>query len=238
MSWHFSQALEAEYSQARSLGGDQFAPWKSMPTAPDDSCSDRMKDTCHRSPFGTMFVPSTDALGEELLTWFLEAFPARTSAQRARRSASRARPADSGWRWPGSFVRYDPDSCTWRTRQCSLTGGLSEFSETWPRWGLMLDGECLDLTTWAPITAAKGVGSWPTPCHGSSRWGGTFQEVGGSKNKLRNTPIGRLYVNPDFWESLMGWPIGWTGTAPLETAKIQEWLRLLSNCSQETREAA
>jgi len=34
-----------------------------------------------------------------------------------------------------------------------------------------------------------------------------------------------LYVNPDFWESLMGWPIGWTGTAPLETVKTQEWLQ-------------
>jgi hypothetical protein len=34
-----------------------------------------------------------------------------------------------------------------------------------------------------------------------------------------------LYVNPDFWESLMGWPIGCTGTAPLETAKTREWQR-------------
>jgi hypothetical protein len=89
----------------------------------------------------------------------------------------------------------------------------------------MLDGECSDLTTSAPITNENGPGSWPTPCHGSSHWGGTFQEVGGSGNKLRGTPIGKLYVNPDFWESLMGWPIGWTGTAPLETAKTREWLQ-------------
>lgn len=75
----------------------------------------------------------------------------------------------------------------------------------------------------APITTATGHGFWPTPCHGSPKWGGTFQEVGGSLNKLRGTPIGKLYVNPAFWESLMGWPIGWTGTAPLETAKTHEW---------------
>lgn len=34
---------------------------------------------------------------------------------------------------------------------------------------------------------------------------------------------GKLYVNPDFWESLLEWPIGWTGAAPLETGSILEW---------------
>jgi hypothetical protein len=238
MSWHFSQALEAEYLRARSSDGGPFVQWKLIPTAPDDSCSDKMKGTFHRSPFGTMFVPSTDTNGAALLMWFLGASPAPTSARQERKPGSMVMQADSGWKWPGSFAKYDPATRSWRTRQCSLIEGLSEFSETWPRWGLMLAGECLDLTTWAPITAAKGVGSWPTPCHGSSRWGGTFQEVGGSQNKLRNTPTGRLYVNPDFWESLMGLVIGWTGTAPLETAKIREWQRQLSRCCQEAREAA
>ncbi len=225
MSWHFSQALEAEYSRASCSGGDPCAPWKSMPTAPDDSCSDKMKGTCHRSPFGTMFVPSTDAPGEALLMWFREDFLVPTSVRPAKKQELKATQADSGWKWCESFARYSPALRSWKTRQHSLIEGLDEFSETWPRWGLMLGGECLDLTTWAPTTAAKGVGLWPTPCHGSSRWGGTFQEVGGSKNKLRGTPTGKLYVNPDFWENLMGWVIGWTGTAPLETDRTREWQR-------------
>ena len=66
MSWHFSQALEAAFSAASSSAGEPFAPWKSMPSAPDDSCSAKMKATCHRSPFGMMFVPSTDALARAL----------------------------------------------------------------------------------------------------------------------------------------------------------------------------
>lgn len=225
MSWHFSQALEAEYSRATCSESAQSAPWKSIPSAPDDSCSDKMKDTFHRSPFGTMFVPSTDDHGTALLTWYLAGFPAQTSVPPARKPASRATKADCGWKWPGSFAKFDRDSSAWRTRQCSLLGDLAEFSGIWPRWGSMRDGECLDLTNWAPITEGKGSGSWPTPCHGSTHWGGTFQEVGGSLNKLRNSPIGKLYVNPDFWESLMGWPIGWTGIAPLETAKTREWLQ-------------
>ena len=223
MSWHFSQALEAAFSAANCSDGTRSAPWKSIPSALDDSSSDKMKDTFHRSPFGTMYVPSTDAHGTAVLTWFLQDFLAPTSAPLGRRPASRARQADFTWKLDGSFAKFDLDSLSWKTRQCSLIEGLEPFSECWPRWGSMRDGECLDLTTWAPITGGRGSGLWPTPCHGSSHWGGTFQEVGGSLNKLRKSPIGKLYVNPDFWENLMAWPIGWTGTAPLETDKTRSW---------------
>lgn len=225
MSWHFSQALEAEYLQDNCSGSAPSALWSSMPSAPDDLCSDKMKGTLHRSPFGTMYVPSTDDRGAAVLKWFLAAFPVPTSAQLERKPASRESKAGCGWKWQGSFAKFDHASSEWKTRQCSLLGDLAEFSGIWPRWGSMRDGECLDLTTWAPITGAKGSGSWPTPCHGSSHWGGTFQEVGGSLNKLRKSPIGKLYVNPDFWENLMAWPIGWTGTAPLATDKTRSWLR-------------
>ncbi len=223
MSWHFSRALEEEFLLASSSDGEQSAPWKSIPIAPDDLCSDKMKGIFHRSPFGTMFAPSTDAHGVALLMWFLEASPAQTSVPPVKKSASVARHLGSGWKWQGSFAKFDLVTFSWRTRQHCFIEGSTVFSETWPRWGLMLRGECLDRTTSAPITSASGPGSWPTPCHGSSRWGGTFREVGGSKNKLRETPTGKLYVNPDFWESLMGWPIGWTGIAPLATDKIREW---------------
>lgn len=114
--------------------------------------------------------------------------------------------------------------------------GLDRVLADLAEMGFDAEWGCLDRTTSAPITAASGVGLWPTPCHGSNKWGGTFQEVGGSQNKLRGTPIGKLYVNPDFWESLMGWPIGWTGIAPLATDKTQEWLQQHSVCSQQERE--
>lgn len=157
-------------------------------------------------------------------------FPCTDISRAGTKEGSRARPAGYGWKYPASFAKYNPDSHSWRTRQSCLIEGLAEFSGTWPNWGSMHDGVCSDLTTSAPSTSATGRGSWPTPCHGSSHWGGTYQEVGGSKNKLRGTPTGKLYVNPDFWESLMGWPIGWTGTAPLETAKTRAWLLQHSRC--------
>lgn len=225
MGWHFSQALEEAFSAASCSDGEPLLPWKSTPFAPDDSCSDKMKGTLHHSPFGTMYVPSTDALGAAILTWLRRDSLAPILARPERRRALRAKQADFIWKLEGSFAKFDHVSSRWKTRQCSLIEDLEPFSECWPRWGSMRDGECLDLTTWAPITGAKGSGSWPTPCHGSNRWGGTFQELGGSGNKLRSTPTGKLYVNPDFWENLMAWPIGWTGTAPLATDKTQSWLQ-------------
>jgi len=238
MSWHFSLVLVEEYSLASFWGGEPCAQWKSTPTAQDDLCSAKMRGTFHRSPFGMMYVPSTDTHGKGLLMWYRGDFPAPTSALPERKLESTETKAGSGWKWRESFVKYDLDTRSWRTRQCSLIGDSNVFSETWPRWGSMHDGECLDLATLAPSTAVIAPGSWPTPCHGSSRWGGTFQEVGGSKNKLRGTPIGKLYVNPDFWESLMGWPIGWTGIAPLATGKILEWQQQHSPYSPETEDAA
>ena len=89
-----------------------------------------------------------------------EAFPARISAQPDAERASPASALASGRRWPESWVKWCPDSSSWRTRQCSLLGGLESFSGTWPRWGTMRGGECWALTT--PEHPISGIesGSW------------------------------------------------------------------------------
>jgi hypothetical protein len=41
------------------------------------------------------------------------------------------------------------------------------FSETWPRWGTMLAGECLALSMPAHLTGGRESGFWPAPtCNG------------------------------------------------------------------------
>lgn len=55
--------------------------------------------------------------------------------------------AGSGVSRLGLLARYDRASCSWKTAQYSLLGGLVEFSETWPRWGMMRAGVCWELTT-------------------------------------------------------------------------------------------
>ena len=54
---------------------------------------------------------------------------------------------ECGEKWQGSFTKYDQDMHLWKTHQCSLLGDLEPFSETWPQWGLMRDGECWEQRT-------------------------------------------------------------------------------------------
>ena len=38
------------------------------------------------------------------------------------------------------------------------------------------------------------------------------------------------YPNPDMYEIIMGWPMGWTALKPLEMAKFRQWLNLHGKC--------
>ena len=55
--------------------------------------------------------------------------------------------AGCGEKWRASFTKYDLNSRSWKTHQCSLLEDLESFSETWPQWGLMRDGECWEQRT-------------------------------------------------------------------------------------------
>jgi hypothetical protein len=62
-----------------------------------------------------------------------------------------------------SLASYDPDTSSWRTCQLSVFGGLSEFSETWPRAGLMRSGTVYQRVPLVPLTREIESGLWPTP---------------------------------------------------------------------------
>jgi len=163
MSWHFSQALVEEYWPEKCLGGDASAQSSGSPTPQAYLCSDRMTAFSRLSRFGMTFAPLTGDLGEGVLMSFLEAFPARTSAQPEKAQESKASDLECGWRWHESSVKYDPATSSWRTRQCSLLGGLVEFSETWPRWGSMRNGECWEQPMLVRRISGTESGLWPTP---------------------------------------------------------------------------
>jgi hypothetical protein len=186
MSWHFSRALVEAFSEACSSDGARSVPWSSIPFAPDDSCSAKMKDTFHRSPSGMMFAPSTDTHGEALLTWFRGAFLARTSALQVEAQESTASAAGSGPSLLASFVKYDRDSHSWKTRQLSLLEDSAACSVTWPRWGRMRDGACYPLRPSALHTSESGSGLLPTltaQSYGSNK-GGSAGRVGKERLSL------------------------------------------------------
>jgi hypothetical protein len=147
MSWLYSQALVEEFSEANSWDGEQFVQSNGNPTPQAYCAPDKMTDFSRLSRFGMTCKPLTENLGGALLTWYLEDFRAKTSAQQEKEQESTESVQECGEKWRGSFVKYDPDTLSWRTHQCSLLGDLEPFSETWPQWGLMRDGECWEQQT-------------------------------------------------------------------------------------------
>jgi len=145
MSWHYSRALVEAYSAANSSAGLLSAPSSGSLTPLLYCAPDRMKAFSRLSRFGMMFAPLTDALGEAVLTWFLAGFPVRTSAQQEKEQESTESAAECGEKWPVSFARFDPVSASWKTAQCSFQEDSEQFSVTWPRWGMTVNGECLEL---------------------------------------------------------------------------------------------
>lgn len=250
MSWLFSQALVEEFSAVTCLDGDASAQSSSTPTPAAFFWPGKTTEHSRLSRFGMTSEPLMDAHGEALLMWFLEVSRARTSVWLGRVTDSMASAPAFGQRWLGSLAKYDHDSRSWRTPQLSLAGDLGVYSETWPRWGWMRDGECWERTTPELPTCATEFGLWPTPCatdnsdrkpsasmHETKR--GTFKHkaANGVLSQVRLSQVvrhksppsdGRL--NPEWVEWLMGWPIGQTALKPLETDKFREWQQQHGPC--------
>ena len=161
MSWLYSQVLVEEYLADTSLGGEQSVPSSGKPIPQAYCAPDKMTDFSRLSRFGMTFKPLTENLGEALLMSFLEGFLAKTSAQLEKGQELMESEAECGEKWRGSFTKYDPDSSLWKTHQCSLLGDLDEFSETWPQWGLMRDGECWEQRTLEQTIRGTGFGLSP-----------------------------------------------------------------------------
>lgn len=234
MSWHFSRALVAEYLEVSSWDGERSAQWNVTPM--HGMCSSPAKTTARSRPSqsGMMYAHSTADLGAAVLTWYLEAFPAKTSALLAAALESPERNRVYGPKWLGSFARWDRATSSWRTPQCSLLAGLDEWSETWPRWGMMRTGACWALPTPALPTREKEFGFWPTPQASDSMRARmrveSFRKVHADSRGGRSY-LGRILAHEEglsqsaaFSEWLMGWPSGWTDCAPLGTDKFREWL--------------
>ena len=161
MSWLFSQVLVEEYLGDISLDGEQSVQSSGSSTPQAYCAPDKMTGFSRLSRFGMTFKPLTESRGEELLTLYLEAFHAKTFQPQEKAQELMESEAECGEKWRASFTKYNPDSCSWKTHQCLLLGDLDEFSETWPQWGLMRDGECWEQQTLAQTIRGTGYGLSP-----------------------------------------------------------------------------
>lgn len=244
MSWMFSRALVEAYENSRSSlervgessaatcsDGEPCAQLNVMPTAQPFWHRGKPMESSRHSLSGQTLKPLTASHGEELLTWFREAFRVPTSAQPVKAQESTESIPAYGGKWPASLAKYDQATSSWKTAQRLLDGGLDEFSGTWPDWGSMRNGECWERDMSGLPTSATGPGSLPTPSgvrSERSHAGGTLGEWGGSSNPWRGTEIGAMSC-ADFEEWVMGWPERWTVLTPYETARFRSWQQQFGN---------
>lgn len=183
MSFIYSRALVAAFSQASYSGTDAYALSSGSHTPKPCLWHDRTMEPSRLSRFGMTCKPLMEGRGEELLTLWRAGFHAKTLAQQEKAQALTVSAAECGRTWPASLAKYDPDTSSWRTAQYSLLGGLDEFSETWPKWGSMQSGECWERPTLVPLTSESASGLWQTPVadDAANRANGKWNSRGGPK---------------------------------------------------------
>lgn len=192
MSFIFSQALVEASSLAISWDTAVSAQSSANPTPKPCLWHDKTMAPSRLSRFGMTCKPLTDDRGAELLTWWLEDSRAKTSALPETVPELTENAAECGTTWPASLVKLDLATSSWKTAQHSLLGGWVEFSQTWPRWGLMRNGECWERPTLVHRTNGSASGSWPTPtvCGNYNRKGASATSGDGLATavKLWRTP--------------------------------------------------
>lgn len=150
----------------------------------------------------TMCEPSQPTLWPEtelLSMSSREGSRARTSAWLASGPGSEKEPAaDYTPKSSDLLATYDLASSSWRTSQTCLLAlvsgeadGLAEFSETWPRSGMMQSGTVYRRETLARPTSEIVSGLWPTPA--AKDW----KDCGAPSEMLRKSPtLGALLLAP------------------------------------------
>ena len=192
MSWHFSQALVAEYSEANSLDGAVFAALREMDMPAAYCWRDKTTECLSLFQFGMMSQPLTEDLGAELLMWYREGFLVTTSALREQCGGEtvwkESDPAFGG-RTCGLLARFARPLYSVKIARHYAPADWPQLSKDLPRWGMHHAGSSWELTAWDCITNASGYGSsLPTPR--ARDWKDTFGM--GTERKDGKTRLDRL----------------------------------------------
>ena len=222
MSWHYLRVQEEESLQDICSGGELLQPLKSKITHAEFYCNGKLMDSYLDSLSGMTSEHSMENLGEEKSMLSQVDSLVRICHPQEKAQDLMESDQDSGEKWQGSFAKYNPDTHSLRTPQCLLFEDSTEFCAILPKWGLMLDGELWEQQTLVQSTREIESGlsptppppdNWPTPTTPSG--GGNCGGSGAYKNAIKNGTHIPHSINPNLYEWLMGWPIGWTDLKPL-----------------------
>ncbi len=215
MSWHFSQALVEGFSQAESLAGEQSALLKSAHTGGAFLTCDSQTDAWKHFPSGTTSERLTPFPFGDVLTWFLEAFPARPIPQQlevALRLTTSGRKCGESWQrqLPGTYLP-----------KTSREPRSSKRPMIFAVWVTKPDVFPLERKTWVVTTHGPDIGYVHTPTATANY----------SAKSMQKHPNCRAFVtvfgkpSPENHEYLMGWVQGWSGLEPVAMDKFQSWLQ-------------
>lgn len=148
--------------------------------------------------------------------------PARTLAPLERELELPGVGVDSGHTLPGLLAKFDPATSSWKTSQCSFLADLDEFSETWPRSGMMRNGTAYPLGTSAFPMKESGYSLLPTPRKSRGYTAYSTEGYAPSLTEYLTGKTGRenngLKPDPCFVELMMGYPMHHT---ELNASEIQ-----------------
>jgi hypothetical protein len=172
MSWLISKALmnslylqeqEAAFLGENSLDGEQSVQSNGNNTQQAYCAPDKMTGFSRLSRFGMTYKPLTENRGEELLTLYREAFPVRTFPSLAEAQGLTEKVPQCGITWRGWLAKFDPDSYSWKTAQCSFIEESGECLATFPVSGLTRDGLLWEQTRLERPIKGTERGLWRTP---------------------------------------------------------------------------
>lgn len=232
----YLRALGEGYLATYCLDTAPSAQSKSISIASKSFRKGKKTGCFHGFPSLTMSRLSTASRGADLSIASAAGSRVKTLAAPEKDSASKREPGQGfGRRWHVSFAKYNPATASWKIPQCLLGAGWDEYVETWPEWGIMQDGGCWGLTPPDLSTTEPEFGWLPTPIRSDAhnvqlnekRFQGLSEWV--AKRCVDAVTAGEKQ-NPQWWEWVMCWPIGWTALKPLEMDRFRQWLNLHGKC--------
>jgi len=195
----------------------------------EESCSNGNEtESCQSSQSGMMFAHSMESPGGEKWMSSAEDFLAKTyQLETPKEKELMEKEVDCGNSLPESLAKYDPSTSLWKTAQCLLFEDSEECLEIFPKWGIMLNGECWELATPQGITNDYESGllqTYPTPTTRDFKGARGIAAQARKGNPMDTLPnlVGGV-PHPLLSEWLLGWPLGWTDLKPLEMDKFQSW---------------
>ena len=238
MSWHFLQEREEASWAENSLDGAPSALLNLLNIQGEFCSPDSAMDCSNDSRYGTTCEPLMESDGKAASMSSAAGFRAKTLAWPGKDWGWLANAPGFGVKCSGSFAKWNRDSYSWKTAQCSLLEDSAECLETWPRSGMTRNGVAYLRKPLEPNTKGKGYGLWPTPQASDNRDRGSWDDPSVQRRVTMGKQVGLTMIaqgtgkresgltaqtgnkgslNPQFVCWLMGFPPEWCDYAPTET---------------------